>query len=352
MAFIQSANIGSYTKHLEYISKLKELVQKSPRRYARILKGIHSDGEDIYEVKNVHDSFATGECEDSRFLFYLQNGSKDCYDCSFQGWNAEKLYQICHGFGGMNVQFGARNLYNQDALYNEECHNSKDIFGCEGLRNKQYCILNTQYSKEEYNALKGKIIAHMKTTGEWGEFFPPSLSPFAYNETIAQEFFPLTKESAAQKGFAWREESARNYQITLPTERIPDHIKGISETILNEVIQCAHAAPPTGGCVHQCTTAFKITKEELQFYRSMSIPLPRLCPNCRHYERLGWRNPLKLWKRSCMCNGTNSKGQTAYNNTATHFHGSASCPNEFKTTYAPERLEIVYCEQCYQAEFV
>jgi len=34
----------------------------------------------------------------------------------------------------------------------------------------------------------------MRSTGEWGEFFPHELSPFGYNETVAQEYFPLTEE--------------------------------------------------------------------------------------------------------------------------------------------------------------
>lgn len=33
----------------------------------------------------------------------------------------------------------------------------------------------------------------MQSTGEWGEFFDPSLAPFAYNETVAQELHPLTE---------------------------------------------------------------------------------------------------------------------------------------------------------------
>jgi hypothetical protein len=31
----------------------------------------------------------------------------------------------------------------------------------------------------------------MQQTGERGEFFHPSLSPFGYNETVAQEYFPV-----------------------------------------------------------------------------------------------------------------------------------------------------------------
>ena len=36
----------------------------------------------------------------------------------------------------------------------------------------------------------------MKMTGEWGEFFPHEMSPFGYNETVAAEYFPLTRKEA------------------------------------------------------------------------------------------------------------------------------------------------------------
>jgi hypothetical protein len=51
----------------------------------------------------------------------------------------------------------------------------------------------------------------MTTTGEWGEFFPFSLSTFAYNETIAQEYFPHTVESIKIVGGKWSPEEKTNY---------------------------------------------------------------------------------------------------------------------------------------------
>jgi len=82
---------------------------------------------------------------------------------------------------------------------------------------------------------------------------------------------------------------------------------------------------------------------------------PAPLPNCRHYERLKQRNPLKLWHRTCACGGRKSQApntKSQYENTAKHQHGEAPYPNEFETTYSPERPEIVYCEQCYQSEVV
>jgi hypothetical protein len=160
----------------------------------------------------------------------------------------------------------------------------------------------------------------------YGEFFPSELSPFAYNETIAQEYFPITKEEALHNGYRWKDADIKNYKPTVSFQNLPDHIQDVPDSIVNEVIRCAHS-----NCTHQCTTAFKIIPSELQFYHTMNLPLPRLCPNCRHYERLAQRNPLKLWHRKCMKEG---------------------CNNEFETSYAPERPEIIYCEQCYQQEVV
>jgi hypothetical protein len=160
---------------------------------------------------------------------------------------------------------------------------------------------------------------------KYGEFFPSELSPFAYNETIAGEYFPLTKEQAISQGYRWKDREERNYNIDIKNEEIPDDINEVQEDIVNKVIECAHK----GECNHQCTEAFKIIPAELQFYKRMNLPLPRFCPNCRHYERLSQRNPLKLWHRQCMKEG---------------------CKNTFETSYAPERPEIVYCESCYNKE--
>lgn len=326
--------IGSYRKHLETLVEFKKLELKLPHRYARIYKSINSDGDDSKESKNIHMAFTSGQAEDSKYIFFCRRDVKNCYDNSFQGFGTELVYEIAHGFGGNNVAFGTRNINNQDARYNEECHECRNIFGCIGLRKKEYCILNKQYSKEEYEKFTSKIREHMDAlpftdsggmTYKYGEFFPNMFSPFAYNETIAQEYFPLSKEQALKKNYRWRKVEDRNYKITLKNEDIPDDIRKAKDSITKQVIECVHK----GNCLEQCTEAFKILPEELKFYRIANLPLPRLCPNCRNYQRLSQRNPLKLWKRKCMKEG---------------------CLNEFETSYAPDRPEIIYCEKCYQQE--
>jgi len=40
-------------------------------------------------------------------------------------------------------------------------------------------------------------------------------SPWLINETIAAEYFPLTKNQVLEKGYAWKEKEPRNYQIDI-----------------------------------------------------------------------------------------------------------------------------------------
>jgi hypothetical protein len=230
------------------------------------------------------------------------------------------------------------------------------LFGCIGLNNKQYCIFNKQYTKEEYETLVLKVIQHMNAMPyndksgiafRYGEFFPFELSVSPYNETLAQEYFPLSKEEAIRRGYFWRDDTERNYAITKKAEELPDRLDEVQDSIFRNVIGCQHR----GSCGDGCATAFKLTLEELVFYRRFNLPLPRLCFNCRHANRLEQRNLPFLYRRVCDCVGEKSKSGV-YSNTALHSHSNENCLNQFRSPYAPERPEIVYCEQCYQAEVV
>ena len=103
-------------------------------------------------------------------------------------------------------------------------NNVSDLFGCVGVNsNKGYCVLNKQYAKEEYEELVPRIIEHMKKTGEWGKPLPPEVSPFGYNDTSAQDFFPTTREQALADGFPWTDYVAPFPKVskTIPGSMLP-----------------------------------------------------------------------------------------------------------------------------------
>ncbi|MCX6722234.1 MAG: hypothetical protein NTY04_03545 [Candidatus Staskawiczbacteria bacterium] len=363
-----------YTKE-EYNEKLKEFDIQSasrvteikeqflkfslsfPRRFARMVHVTNSSGDNLQETKNCKHCFDVfGGAEDCTNLWLAYSKASDCMDVDRVGLGTELGYDCSTIYPGSLIFFSRFIFNSHDVYYSYNVHNCSYVFGCIGLRNKQYCIFNKQYSESEYNRVISEIIAHMDKMPyidkagciyKFGEFFPIQISPFAYNETIAQEMFPLSKEEALAQGFNWREQQERNYTPTKIASELPDRVADVSDNICSEIIECAHK----GKCADQCTTAFKITPVELQFYKQMKIPLPRLCPNCRHFARVRQRNPIQLWKRKCQCGGDKSVNG-AYSNASMHSHGTSGCTNEFETSYSPDRSEIVYCESCYQQEVV
>ena len=349
-----------YTKE-EYLLKLAEIKTSDRNELDKIKEKIkvfsnefvvpslveyHSinvSGNWIENSKNVRYAFNCNKAEDGKYLFGIME-AKDVMDYTYWGKGSELMYECCSiGRQCASVKFSDE-CWDQliQSEYCIDCFSSSNLFGCIWLRKKSYCIFNKQYSKEEYENTILKIKEQMQNVPfvdkkgsiyRYGEFFPFELSPFAYNETIAQEYIPKSKEQVISEGYLWKDSELRNYTPTILSGDLPQEIKEVNEDILKEVIECIHE----GKCSQQCTQAFKITENELNMRRRFNLPLPKLCPNCRHYERLSRRQPIKLWPRVCTCDKKN------------HKHDGL-CSNKFETTYSPDSPEIVYCEYCYQQE--
>ena len=319
---------------------IKEFWLKFPVKYFTGIKNVSSSGEYITHSKNVFKSYLVREGEDLAYVQYCQAPSiRDSMDVLVGGKNAELIYEssIC-GWDSAQTRFCWECWDGGiDFEYSMFCgKRSNHVFGSISVRSGEYIILNKRYSKEEFFKLRDEIRKHMDEMPyidkqgriyKYGEFFPPEFSPFAYNDTITSEHFPLTKDEILAYGGKWYEVPKAEYETTINSKDLPNDIKDVSDDVLKEVIICA-----------DCKRAYRIIPIELSFLKQNKIPLPRYCINCRHDKRISQRNRSKLYTRSCMCNKTN------------HFHRENNCNLEFETSYAPDRPEIVYCEKCYQQE--
>jgi len=342
---LDELRLGDYSVFASYVGEFEKLKMKSIHRFADLFNTTRSTGNNLIDSKNARHCFTGEKLENMSYAIRAFEIS-DSADLYGSGDGAELLYDVVNcGYKDSLIRFSANTFEEiRDATYCDYCRTSQNIFGCVGLRKKQYHILNKAYTKEEYESLVKKIIVHMDEMPYrdrlgriygFGEFFPPEFSPFSYNGSIAHEYYPMGEKEVLENGFPWREPETRDYHPTKISSELPDSISEISDSITQETLGCSHA----GSCGDPCTVAFKILESEVQFYRRMNVPIPRLCPNCRHYARARYRDPLnvQLWQRKCMCVQLN------------HDHPE-KCPNEFETPYSPERPEIVYCEQCYQKE--
>jgi len=324
----------------EVNKNFRELKNKVPHKYSTILQSTDSTGDHIVQSKNCKDCFSIKRCQDSKYCMQLIDG-KNMYDANYC-----EFPELCYEYLGFwkmaRTKFSNTCGESNDVTYIDTCSGCSNLFGCVGLHHKSYCILNKQYTKEEYESMVPKIIEQMNEVPyvdhkgskyRYGEFFPTELSLFFFNETVASEYFPLTKSEVLKNGYKWKDREERNYKIDIKNSDIPATLEKVTHEVVGKVIECEHL----GKCNQQCTEAFKIIEPELQFYQRMNLPLPKLCPNCRHYERLARRNPIKLWHRQCMCDKK-------------HANHEGLCNVKFETSYSPDRPEMVYCEKCYQQE--
>ncbi|NVN96790.1 hypothetical protein HXX01_00895 [Candidatus Nomurabacteria bacterium] len=339
---MKEIDLGDRGTREELISRFKDLILAVPRKYLSMLNAVKCTGDNIVDSNNCKDCYGIKGCENSKYILDIMH-YKDSMDSYSGGKGSDLIYESTSVAACSRTSFCLRATHSHDVYYSWFVSASSNIFGCIGLKHKDYCILNKQYTKEEYNTLVGKIIKQMTDSPfidksgfkyGYGEFFPESFSPFAYNETTAEEYYPLNKDEVIKNGYKFKDPEEKNYVATVTPSDLPSSIKDVEESILKEIISCKHR----GDCSHQCTTAFRITSNELEFYKRMNIPIPDKCPNCRHYNRLEFRNPIKLWHRECMCDKTN------------HFHGIDKCTTDFDTSYSPNRKEIVYCDKCYKLE--
>ena len=335
---------GSFKKWEFTKKQIMSFWKSQPHKYMHGTNNTNVVGEYVDHSKDVMYCYQGVEMERVKYSQAMGRNVKDSYDYTNYGEGAELVYETVNsGIGLHNVKFcvdASDNCTNTE--YSMVVSNVNDIFGCSNIKNKQYCILNKQYDQQSFNDLRTKIISKMTKDGEYGEFFPAKLSPFAYNNSVACDFYDIPKEQAEKEGFTWRNIDNKEFETTMSAKDIPDKIQELSTDIISQIIKCI-----------KCGHAYRILDRELEFLKRFNLPAPRSCVDCRYKTRISFRNPLTWFIRECMCNGNKSTigGYVNLNPAAHQSHGEKEkCPNKFKTSFLKENGDIIYCEQCYLYE--
>lgn len=324
-----------YSKE-EYAKKLQEFdvesyagVEKLKQEFTRILQeeAVHranfntkvenSTGNFLTECKNCHNCYFMEKTEDVRHGFRGASGVKDGIDAvsplATERSAVSSLDQ--EGYGNMGMLYGTRCKF---SYYLDNCEACENCFGCVGMRKAEYCVLNQQYSKEEYEKLTEQIKADMKKRGEWGKFFPLEAAYSGYNLSLGQIMFPDTKEAVLKRGGKWDEEEVASFEDALKGEDLPDRIDEVDDSIVGKRIIC----PETG-------LSYSIARHELAFYRKHKIPLPQKHFDQRTLERF---RPMTFM-------------------TAPQTGTCIFCQKEHTHYYAPELgYQKIACVECYREQ--
>jgi len=302
------------------IEKLKKefwqhIKQDAVHRQDYNLQAVQSSGNFLNNDKNCHECYFIEDSENSRYCF--RGLCKETID-SVGVFDGEKCtLEVQTGYDYNNLCC----LYTNSCRYSsylDSCEEAEYCFGCVGLRKKKYCILNKQYTKEDYENLVEKIKGDMKKRGEWGKFFPLSSAYCGYNLSLAHMMFPMTKDEALKFGAKWEETIEPRYENIANADDLPDTIDQVSDDIIKQRILC----PET-------KLSYNITQQELSFYREHGIPLPQ-----RHFD---WRTLERFKPFSFMV-----KPQTGT---------CCFCKKEIEHYYSPElKFQKIACLECYQRE--
>lgn len=222
----------------------------------------------------------------------------------------------------------------------------------------------------------------------WWEFFHPSLSPFWYNETVAQEYYPMEYDARCRdvllaRPQQWSEllqdgraKSTSLQQIdylqhgykrsTYSSDPIiPADIQTIDfrkperslESDKYQIINNQLSSDARMELTKQiliCEVSgrpFRLQKAELEFYRKMNIQMPRKHPDIRHEERM-WLRPWRtLYLRDCDKCG--KEMLSVYPIVGTYGNASDTeniWSRDGRAEGVSPQQPLVYCESCYQQE--
>ncbi len=336
----------TYSQKMKTISWLQEVLQEyddfvnqHPHEAIHNINSEHSFGAQINDSKNMILWFAIIATDDS-FYCATQGFSKNVMDAESSS-NSELIFN-CVGslrlFGSMCIAWNFSEL--RHSAYDFYTRGGNNLLGCFGVNNKSYCILNKEYSKDEREQLATTIIHELQSKGKRGEFFDTELSPFPYNDTLANKFFPVRPEQLTilqpEKFISdaildlWGEEKlkikrrTRESELNIPenaelvqAKDLPDNIDDVDVSILDKVIICEKTWRP-----------FKIMKLELEFYKQYGLPLPTTHYEYRDEQRYDTSIPKRLLE-FCLCD---------------------KCGKETLSELRKGHTYKVYCEGCYAKE--
>ncbi len=154
-----------------------------------------------YQVKNAHNIL----------LVWGHEWVKNVYDMFiWWAWWCEDIYWL-QGWWFLNQIYNAIELwFSNNIYYSYFLQSCSFCIWCIGLKNKSYCILNKQYTKEERYDKIDEIFTQMEKDWTLGKFFPWSMNPFYFNDTAAYLIDDsFTKEEVEAEWYLRRDEKIK-----------------------------------------------------------------------------------------------------------------------------------------------
>lgn len=256
------------------------------------LLGIHNFrtencvGDHLAECTNCYQCYDAFKLEDCLYAVEA-NGNRDCCDVTVC-FEAELCSSCVQAPLNYNCDFLVHTDGCSDSQFCAYSKNLKNCFGCVYLADKQFYILNQPVAESEYQNRVEFLCRKLRARGRYG------LALFFVSDY--EEHRRLTEtDSVLEANVPFLEENEMESD--------------------QRVCTCERS---------ECRKQFRIIPQEIRFYERKSLPLPDLCPACRHAQRMALRNERQLYRRLCD-----------------------RCGKTMLSTYPETTPYTIYCQDCF-----
>jgi hypothetical protein len=293
-----------------------------------ILKNAYWKAVDNEKCENVNGAFMENSknCDNCFFSLELEDCSnvvrgfklKDALD-SVCAYGSELVY-LCAMVqeGCYDVSYCHNIIRSKFLRYSMNCWDCENCFACCGLVRKRYCILNKQYTENDYHQLKAKIEKHIENEGIVGQFFPYYFAPNNYEESLASFYYPLTKDEQKKLGYRLSEVVINREPSAYTLSDIPDNALEVSKDISTKIFWDEEYLKP-----------FRITDFDVQFSKSHYVPLPNGYYIKRIKDLFQWMH-FNGSLREAKCTIT---GERVMTNLPENFTGRIVCEDAYRNLF-------------------
>ena len=273
----------------EYFQKKKEIL-KDVSKHTSWYRQVNGIGKNLWSVDIQNGNFVlrSEDVKDGMYCFNLKHAKNTfvvgspklneyMYD-AFEAW----AHGNSHFYWALNAWVSSENLYNSEGIvtgynifYSRFLENCNYCLWCIWLRNQEYCILNKQYTKEDWFATVDRIFSRMEEDNLLGDFFPWYVNPFYFNDTIGDIVGDFDKHEIEEAGYLWRDEKIRvdipEWSDIISTEELKDNqwysadwSWRINPEVLKKVIEDNNG------------NYYRIVQMEYDFLVKHNLPLPEI----------------------------------------------------------------------------
>ena len=269
-----------FLKEKENILKRKdEFIDfyKNIKEVGNNINSINVKGSSIEQSLDIENGYYVSNMKNARNVVFVWSAewNENFYDI-FNAWSmwGNDFYAIQWAWTGSSSLYCSVQIwFSTNIFYSYHLESCSYCIWCIWLRNKSYCILNKQYNKMDWEDLAEKIFSQMDKDWILWDFFPWSLNPIYFEDSVAWMLWGFSYEEIKNAWFLSKQDDKsknkekENYIESFLLNNYEWYDKSWNWFIKKDLIW--------KNILDEKWNYYKLILDEYNFLIKYSLPLPR-----------------------------------------------------------------------------